>query len=147
LSAERAFPFVPESSRDLQVGDFFGVALGDGQYGCAIVTDLKSTGVASRTTFVAGLVDWMGNSPPSRQEIARAAIFDQGLTRLEAINRSGSAILGSIPLPANLAISPNYRDSSVGTLHRVFGWKVLPRLIEAHFRLGQAKSPNDLSVS
>jgi len=128
-SSERAFPFVPKSSRDLQLGDFWAVSLNDGRFGCAVVTDLKSSGVASRKNLIVGLVDWIGPVPPTKAEAA-GEIFAQGLTRIEAITATGSSILGNVPLPKGFVFAPNFRDYSVGTVHSVWGWKTLPRKIE-----------------
>jgi hypothetical protein len=97
-----------------------------------MVTDLQQTGVGSRTTFIAGLVDWVGAAPPTAADASGGRIFAQGLSRIEAITRTGANVLGSVPLPKGLGVAPNYRDSRVGTVHTVWGWKVLPRLIEEH---------------
>jgi hypothetical protein len=130
-SSERTFPFIPKSSRDLQLGDFWAVRLSDGRFGCAIVTDLKPSGVASRKSLVAGLVDWVGVSPPTH-DAATGEIFAQGLTGIEAISATGSKILGNVPLPKDFVFAPNFRGPSVGSLHHVWGWKTLPRSIEEH---------------
>ena len=51
---------------------------------------------------------------------------------MAAITGTGAKVLGRIHLPAELALAPNYRDFGVGTIHTVWGWKVLPRLVEDH---------------
>ncbi len=113
-----------------QAWRFLGRAVSGGRFGCALVTDLRPAGVGSRTTLVAGLFDWVGASLPAARDLRESRVFAQGLTRIEAITRTGAKVRGRVPLPEGLAIAPNYRDYRVGTVHKVWGWKVLGRLIE-----------------
>jgi hypothetical protein len=132
-SDSRSFPFVPRSSRDLFAGDYWAVPLANHRFGCAVVTDLLTSGAGSRVALIAGLLDWMGDAPPTPLHVEKSAIFAQGLTRIEAITKTGSQIIGNAVLPSTLVIAPNFRDHRVGTVHSVWGWRVLPKLIEGHF--------------
>lgn len=129
----RSFPFVPRSARDLLPGDYWAIPLANGRFGCAVVTDLKPSGAATRMGLVAGLLDWIGDAPPSSAQVTASRIFAQALTRIEAITKTGSQILGHADLPPTLVIAPNFRDYRVGTVHSVWGWKALPQVIEGHF--------------
>ena len=97
-----------------------------------MVTDLKVSGVGSRTTLVAGLVDWVAIRDPMPADVEGNPIFAQGLTGIEAITKSGGSILGRVELPPDLSISPSYRDHRVGPVHTVWGWKALARRLEDH---------------
>ena len=81
--------------------------------------------------FVAGLMDWLGAAPPDADAIAGWSVVAQGKTRIEAITKTGGAVLGHRPLEldAIVAIDPN--DMSVGSVHPVWGWRTILNRAEA----------------
>jgi hypothetical protein len=118
----RVFPFSPLSSRGLEVGDLIAVPREDGRWGCLQITDLKQSGIGSRTTLVVGVLPWVGECPPTRGEVARLRVADQGLTGIEIFTEGGLEVVAtSSVVPHDLP--SNYRDLEVGTKHKVWGWK------------------------
>jgi hypothetical protein len=128
---QRRFPFTPTTSRDLEIGDFWAVELPDGNYGCLQVTDLVRRGLGSRTTLVAGIVDWSGKEPPLPDDLTGRAILKQGLTRIEAFVATSAQVLGNLPVTYHRALASNYRDFQVGAVHHVWGWQVLGARVAA----------------
>jgi hypothetical protein len=55
----------------------------------------------ARSSFVAGLLDWVGREPPNAENIAGAPVLEVGNTHVRVIERSGGAVLGERPLEAD----------------------------------------------
>jgi hypothetical protein len=55
-------------------------------------------GVGSRTLFLAGVLEWSGEVPPTSASIAGARTLGQGQAHIVTIQRSGGQILGNRPL-------------------------------------------------
>lgn len=126
----RDFPFLPTTSRDLEVGDFWAVELPDGHFGCLQVTELARQGPGSRSTFVAGVVDWWGNASPSSEGITGRRILTQGLTRIEAFTEMRARVLGRAVVTHDRVLPSHYRDHfAVGAVHHVWGWKTLASVV------------------
>lgn len=120
------FPFIPKTSRDLEVGDFWEVELPDGRYGCLQVTELAHRGPGSRSTLVVGVIDWCGGEPPTSESIRGRRILEQGLTRIEAFTEAGAQVLGRVVVTYDRVFPSHYRGPfPVGTVHRVWGWQTL----------------------
>jgi hypothetical protein len=93
------YPFIPRSTAALQPGQFWAIPLSDGSFGCGRVIELKTPGtVRARTIFLAAVLDWHSNQPPSFDAIARAKCLDQGEAHLKVVTKSGGCILGHRPL-------------------------------------------------
>jgi len=126
----RAFPLSPGSTRDLEVGDFWAVALDDGTFGACQVTDLKRSGAGARTSLVAGVLDWSGAEPPTTETLSGVAVLAQGLVGVEVFTKGGATIIGNAPLGHGSQDLPSpFRDFAVGTVTQTWGWKVLPRRV------------------
>lgn len=52
------------------------------------------SGSGGRTLFLAGLMDWVGEKPPSDRSIAGAALLTQGQAHVKTIIETGPALLG-----------------------------------------------------
>ena len=78
-----AYPFVPKSNRWLEAGQFWAVPLSDGRFACGRVLDvpreLDLHVPVARTMFLAGLLDWVGDTPPTAAAIAGAGLLAHGL--------------------------------------------------------------------
>ena len=93
------YPFVPRSTTALQPGQFWAIPLSDGSFGCGRVIELKSPGSSgARTSFLAAVLDWHSDHPPSFDSIAGAKCLNQGQAHLKVITESGGCILGHRPL-------------------------------------------------
>ena len=73
-------------------------------------------------------VDWSGPVRPAHEDVAGRTILTQGLTRIEAFTITGEQILGHAPVTYHEPLASNYRDFAVGTVHHVWGWKVLGKV-------------------
>jgi hypothetical protein len=66
-----------------------------GRWACGRVLQTQATfGIGSRTLFLAGLMQWVGKSPPTEDSIAGAIPLDQGQAHIKTILETGPAILG-----------------------------------------------------
>jgi len=94
-----AYPFVPRSTAALLPGQFWAIPLSDGSFGCGRVIELKQAGAAgARVHFLAAVLDWHGDNPPTSENIAGARCLAQGKSHLKAITQTGGSILGHRPL-------------------------------------------------
>ena len=118
----------PTSATQLEIGDFFGVPLAGGTYACGQVVHVKCKGAGSRTAFVVGVVDWTGPNRPSQSDIEGKPVLDVGLTRIEVFTKDGAEVIGNTPVTGADRFDINFRDSYVGAVHKVWGWKALPKI-------------------
>ena len=127
----RTFPFAPRSTARLWPGDYWGIRLGSGQFGCAVVTDVARSGPASRSAFVAGLLDWSGDKLPTAADASAGRIFTQGLVVIGVFTETGAEVLGNVALPPDLEIPANLRGpAKAGDVLHVWGWKAPAAVIE-----------------
>lgn len=98
----RSYPFKPTSTAKLQPGDFWALPLADGRFGCGRVIAMKAdAGPGQRSMLLAGVMDWVGTSPPSVDSLAGCATRAQGQIHLRSIWETGGEILGNRPLEAD----------------------------------------------
>lgn len=90
-----SYPFVPRSTAYLIPGQFWGLPLSDGRYGCARVLRI-GTGNSheSRVDFIFGLLDWVDTQPPNELSIAGAKVVEVGCTAVRTLDKEGPGILG-----------------------------------------------------
>jgi hypothetical protein len=99
MRGARTFPFVPKSSQGLEPGDFWSIPLQEGGFGCGRVLEHMPKGMpGARVGFLAALLDWRGETPPSAAGIAGAKALEQGLLHILGITQTGGAVLGNRPL-------------------------------------------------
>ena len=76
------YPFEPRSNSYLVPGQFWGVPLSDGRWACGRVLAIKSEPDAyfpgNSRTFLAGLMNWDGDDPPTSDSIAGQTLVAQG---------------------------------------------------------------------
>jgi len=95
-------PFEPKSNAHLEPGQFWAIPLSNGTFACGRVLAVSHTPdpsipVNSRA-FLAGLLGWVGDEPPTSDAIAGAPLIAQGFAHVLTIRRSGGLILGRRPL-------------------------------------------------
>ena len=97
-----AYPFVPKSNAKLWPGQFWAIPLSDGRFACGrvLAIDVDKT-YGARSSFVAGLLDWVGPEPPTAQNIAGAPLLEIGNAHVKVIEQNGGAVLGERPLEAD----------------------------------------------
>src|SRR5207249_4407542 len=97
-----SYPFVPRSTAALIPGQFWAIPLSDGSFACGRVVQLKPPGgTGSRVMFLAAVLDWHRDSPPTAESIAGAKCLDQGHAHLKVITETGGCILGHRPLESD----------------------------------------------
>jgi hypothetical protein len=130
MAGEPEYPFEPKSNKRLRAGQFWAIPLADGRFAVGRVMAVPAFGDRDTRGFVAGLLDWIGATPPDAEAVAGRSVVVQGKTRIEAITNTGGSILGLRPLEldALVAIDPN--DIRVGSVHPVWGWRTILNLAE-----------------
>src|SRR4051794_34952201 len=90
-----AYPFVPRSTAHLRPGQFWSIPLDGGRFACGRVLQLKiESGKIDRRLFLAGLMDWVGDSAPTAESIAGRGVVAQGGVHIKTIGEDAGAILG-----------------------------------------------------
>jgi len=125
----RDYPFVPRRTADLKVGDVWAVVLPCGGYGCMQVTDLRRSGVGSRSALVAGPLHWTGERPPDVHEVAGMRLLEMGLVRLKAFGSPDNAIFGNTPPVNSDEFDSNFAAGYVGSVTRVYGHLAIPGIL------------------
>ena len=88
------YPFVPKTNAQLVPGQFWSIHLSDGEHACGRVLAVdRSAAHGARTMFVAGLVDWVGDRPPTAEAIAGKPIFEVGRGHVSLIAEGGGSVL------------------------------------------------------
>ncbi len=128
--ADRAFPISPLTTKDLEIGDFWAVDLADGAFGVCQVTDLIRSGPGSRSSLVAGVLDWSGAALPTTALLRGRPVLAQGLVGIELFTESGATVLGNVDVTyQGSPLASPFRDFAVGTVTQTWGWKVLPNRV------------------
>lgn len=128
VAAQRTFPIDPTSTRDLQLGDLIAVPLPEGGWGCLQVTGLRSSGPGSRTTFMAAVRAWQGESPPDAAAIDGSAFIEHGLVPIELFTAGGLRVTGTGAVPVQELDTRT--ELQVGTRQKVWGWRAAIRHVE-----------------
>lgn len=122
------YPFQPKSNAHLESGQYWAVPLSDGRYACGRVLDLPrahdALGSVTRV-FLAGLMDWVGMTPPDSEAIGGRGVLRQGWAHVLTIQKTGGALLGC----------RNVDEDGI-VLRRaapIWGYGVIVRLAEAAF--------------
>ncbi|HEY4227366.1 MAG TPA: hypothetical protein VGM49_03435 [Candidatus Limnocylindrales bacterium] len=95
-------PLIPKTTAHLRPGQLWSIPLADGRFGCGRVLRVdrdKPTG--GRTRFIAAILDWVGDAPPSPDAIAGSAVLNVGNAHVRLISFGGGAIQGERPLSAD----------------------------------------------
>lgn len=92
------YPFKPKTNRFLLPGQFWAIPLSSGRYACGRVVELMLKGkIGSRSSFLAGLMEWVGENPPVAKDLI---VVEQGSVHIKTIHKTGidGMILGHRPL-------------------------------------------------
>jgi hypothetical protein len=107
------YPFTPKSNAQLEPGQFWSIPLSDGRFGCGRVLRIdRDRSYGARILFVGGVLDWVGDTPPTAEAIAGRPVLGIGVTHVRAISYGGGAVVGERPLAADGIEPPG---GSVGT--------------------------------
>src|SRR5262245_27110815 len=116
----RSFPSSPRSTMSLEVGDLIAVPCEPSGWPCLQVVDLKRIGAGARASFVAGVLPWRGQEPPTRGALAGLAATEQRLVLIELFTDGGLQVVDHAEVVAT-GLPSNFRDMQVGTVHNVWG--------------------------
>ena len=131
MSAEIRYPFRPKSNRYLRPGQFWAIPLPDGRFGAGRVTASPALGPSDRTGFCIGLMDWVGDAPPTAEDLSGCRVLGQAITRWEAIASTGGEVLGSRALELDGIVPIDPLDSRVGAKNTLWGWKTITAKAQA----------------
>ncbi len=82
------YPFEPRSNSYLVPGQFWGVPFSDGSWACGRVGDQSEPDVyfqGNSRTFLAGLMNWDGDDPPTSENIAGQNLVARGWAHVATI--------------------------------------------------------------
>lgn len=152
------YPFVPKSTAYMQAGQFWDIPLSNGAYACGRVLQFDWSNEKKNTRFfLAGLLDWCGESYPTFDVIAGAKLLEQGAAHIKTIGCNRGMVRGLRPLELDamtpiLALSHNphcndclltcgFENLRLATLeerkslrvHSTWGYGVIQVLAEAYF--------------
>ena len=123
------YPFRPKSTAYLKAGQFWSVPLRAGGYACGVVIARRRNGEnLDKRIFLAGLLDWSGEQPPSPYDVEGRAVRERGFAHIKAITESGGDILGEVSPKWEYPEEMNHTDS-IST----WGYGVICRYAEKHF--------------
>jgi hypothetical protein len=92
------YPFEPRSNAHLLPGQFWGVPMSDGRWACGRVLAVKTESDAyfpgNSRTFLAALMSWDSDEPPTAEAIAGRQVLAQGWAHVRSIQLNGRVILG-----------------------------------------------------
>ena len=89
---------------------------------CLQVIDLRRSGAGSRTTFVAGVLPWRGDEPPSHERVRGLAAIEQALVSVEIFSKGHLEVVDHGHVVPD-GLPSNFEHFDVGTRHRVWGWR------------------------
>jgi len=123
------YPFIPKSTTKFEPGQFWPIPLSNGEYCCGVVLAKLSTNDKIETrVFYAALLDWHGNTAPTKDSIKGCKYLKAGALHIKAISEINSQITGQTNLE-NLPSSPCEYLDEIPTL----GYSVLNILAEKYF--------------
>jgi len=89
------YPFRPRSTSYLLSGQFWSVPLCNGRFACGRVLQVPSEiSDPAPGFFLAGLMDWIGDEPPTADAIAGCSTIAQCEAHISTIQKTGGEILG-----------------------------------------------------
>jgi hypothetical protein len=122
------YPFVPRSATALTPGQFWAIPLSDGTFCCGRVIETKPPGsIGARVSFLAGVLDWHDEQPPTFDAIAGTKCLDQGQAHLKIITESGHVHQGLQPIRPQEPM-----DHSLPVLS-TWGYRIPAIIAEARF--------------
>jgi len=99
MNKKEIYPFIPKSTSYMKEGQFWDIPLSNGKFACGRVLqfDYRNEKKDSRS-FLAGLIDWVGENLPTFDAIAGAKLLEQGRAHIRTIVFNEGAIRGFRPL-------------------------------------------------
>jgi len=86
----------PKSTDSIDQGQYWAVPLENGGFGCGVVlAKVSNQGKTDTRLFLAGLLNWFGDSQPTLNQIQRAPVIETGVAHIKSITETGGEIIGS----------------------------------------------------
>jgi len=100
------YPFVPRSNTHLKAGHYWPIALSNGRYSAGVVVAVPTKeqaplGATSLKSFVAGLLAWSGEAPPTDADLRDAKLLAWGGAHVKMVALDGGQITGRVERPLN----------------------------------------------
>ena len=131
------YPFVPKSTAHLCPGQFWPIQLPSGRCACGRVLHLLSTNGKKETRlFLAGVMDWSGNQPPTPIDIQDARVVETRAAHIKTILESNGAITGYAAYDDGQPETVDFTDDIL-----TGGYNVLNLLAKMHFEDRSEQSP------
>ncbi|WP_461784527.1 immunity 26/phosphotriesterase HocA family protein [Prosthecobacter sp.] len=89
------FPFHPKSTVHLEPGMFWEIPLDSGKFAASVILQKDPH---SRTGFLAGLLNWIGDEQPTPTSLKNAGLVRQGTVHFKTIKETGGAVQGILNL-------------------------------------------------
>jgi hypothetical protein len=90
-----AYPFIPKSTALMRVGQFWSIPLAERHFASGRVLQFRDVnGKRDSRIFVAGLLNWIGDAPPSSNAISGAGMLAHGAVHIRTISSNSGQILG-----------------------------------------------------
>jgi hypothetical protein len=128
-----AYPFTPKSNRYLQAGQFWALPFKDGRFACGRVLLVPAFGPTDRIGIVVGLLDWVGDAPPTSVSISGRPVLEEAKRRFEAIANTGGEVLGHRALEDDGIVPEHSNELGIGVPERVWGWRTILNIAERRF--------------
>ena len=87
------YPFIPKSTVKMKRGQFWPIRLPNAKYACGMVLDVVHE---SRTSFLAGLLDWTSSEKPTREALIGVEVQEQGVGHIKMIIEAYGEITGEL---------------------------------------------------
>jgi hypothetical protein len=93
------YPIKPKSTSKMEQGQFWSVPIGDGRFSCGVVLAVVvNSGKKDSRIFLAGLLDWVGDFPPSAEKLDECSVLDKGFAHIKTITETGGELLGKLEI-------------------------------------------------
>ena len=90
-------PFAPKSTAHMKPGQYWSLPLSRGRFGCGVVLALvQREGKADTRIFLAGLLDWIGDTPPTDNAIANRTVIAERFAHIKMIQMTGGELIGEV---------------------------------------------------
>ena len=130
------YPFVPRSTTYLVPGQYWSIPLSNVLFACGRVLQLRD---GNSRNFIAGLMDWSGEEPPSAATIRGCKLIAHGQVHVKTIHENDGEILGCLSLEESGIEVPLSLDEAPGAdCHLRRGFDVL--------RIASVQEQRELSV-
>ncbi|GHA09468.1 hypothetical protein GCM10008090_19360 [Arenicella chitinivorans] len=125
------YPFTPKSTSYLEPGHFWSIPLSNGRFACGVVVsklvDMHENKLSTKS-FLAALIDWSGNQPPTQELIKGCDAIKVGEAHIKAITTTGSCIVGRSAF-GFLGENPRQKSDDIVTM----GYNVLRVIAENRY--------------